>query len=150
MSVFKPFFEYPGGILKPGVPFDSYQMNKQAEKHEHQAKNKLTYYVRDHELFSVSFSKQLGGPVGETDTMALWWLFRAAVKDGATFIYHDDDSYEFAGGGAIAGDAGLVCGDLSSGGTDRSLSVTIEGDIQVSPDEPWGYWTASATMRVVQ
>ena len=81
------------------------------------------------------------------DSWYTWW---DAVKNGAVFTYHDDDSYVLCGT-PTCGD-GTICGELSTqGATDRQIKVTVENtDFEMTEMQVDGFWqTPVIEMRVV-
>ena len=145
MSLYLPFVTWnnENSRLRPGVPRTNYAESQPADKREHLAKNKYTYFLRAHELIDVSFIKQ-------TDAqLASWKTFWADVRDGRQFVYRDDDSYRRAGEGHIAG-TGKIAGALTSGGTDNQRPATMEGNLEWQEDDVFGYWIVTLHARKVQ
>ena len=150
MGLMQPFFSYNNDFdyFYPSIGLEQPSRREWGgERYDHIAGGgaRCSYFVGDRDFIRVEFAWQ-------TDSQKTEWLtFWDAVKDGAAFVYHDDDSYYKSGTGTC-GD-GKTSGDLETiGASDNALTVKIENQtFEMQPMEVSGQWrTPVIEMRVVE
>lgn len=149
-DVMRPFISYTNDTvyLYPNVGLVTPMIDlRSVERYDNVAADGTVhkYTVGSRRFIRVQFEWQTAAQ------KTLWETFWAAVKSGAEFTYHDDDSYQLCGTG-VCGD-GSICGTLSTGGaTDNNTTVTIENmEFTMEPMEVYGYYrTPVLELRVVE
>ena len=151
-DLYQPFITYnsDSAYLRPSVGLveSTYaQDSRIVERYDNNAASgvKHTHTIGSRRILRVQFHWQ------DSTLKDSWYTWWDAVKNGAVFTYHDDDSYLLFSS-AWTFSSAITFGDLATqGATDRNLKVTVENtDFEMTEMQVDGFWqTPVIEMRVV-
>lgn len=140
----KPFLMYDTTAIYPGVDEDELGDIDAVERYDHIAASgkRQSYLVGSRGFRDVTFRWQ-------DDTLkAEWESFWAAIKNGRTFQYYDDDSVPKLGDAGLLLGSSFIIGGTTGDGTVVQTDMVIENtELSYDREDVGGYWSVSVQMR---